>query len=336
MGKLKYVMSRLGGLHYDKMFAAAKEVHAITGKSTASALLDIVQCGVKYNAGYTDYILFEFYKLSDAQRATYITRGINNAYVAKLNDKAYWHLFENKIEFNRLFANFLNRDWCYLSELGENDFAVWCAGRNKLIAKPIDETCGRGILLLGESELAAPTPLYHKLISGNQLLVEDYIVQHSEMTRLYAKSVNTIRLVTMLTDDGAEIVFSCIRAGNGKYVDNLNSGGMSALVDINTGKISHPAADKDGIIYEKHPATGVEFAGFQIPHFEKAVEMAKNAAYVVPQVRLIGWDVAIDKDGPLLIEANHFPGHDIYQLKPNVPDGIGFKPVFDAAFAKCK
>lgn len=336
MGRLKYVFSRLRELHYDKMLEAAKVVHRETGKSTAFALADIVRCGFKYNAGYTDYMLFEFFKLTDSQRATYITRGINNAYVARLNDKAYWHLFENKIEFNKLFSDYMKRDWCYLAEMGQNDFAVWAAGRDKLIAKPVDETCGRGILLLSEAELTSPISLYHRLIEGNQLLVEQYVVQHSEMSRLYAGSVNTIRLVTMLTDEGPEIVFSCIRVGNGKYVDNLNSGGMSAMVDVATGKISHPAADKDGIIYERHPATGVAFVGFEIPHYFEALEMVKKAAYVVPQVRLIGWDVAIDKDGPLLIEANHFPGHDIYQLKPNVPDGIGFKPVFDAAIAKCK
>ncbi len=336
MGRLKYVVSRLGELHYGKMLEAAKTVHRETGKSTAFALVDIVRCGFKYNAGYTDYMLFEFYKLTDIQRATYITRGINNAYVARLNDKAFWHLFEDKIEFNRLFADYMKRDWCYLAEMGENDFAVWIAGREKLIAKPVDETCGRGILLLTEADLVSPFVLYRRLLNGNQLLVEQYVVQHGEMSRLYPGSVNTIRLVTMLTDEGPEIVFSCIRVGNGKYVDNLNSGGMSAMVDIATGCISHPAADKDGIIYERHPATGVAFVGFEVPHYFEALEMVNRAAYVVPQVRLVGWDVAIDKDGPLLIEANHFPGHDIYQLKPNVPDGVGFKPVFDAALAKCK
>ncbi len=336
MKKVKYMVSRLLDMDYGKMFEAAKTVSKISGMSRAAALADIIKCGLKFGAGYSDYVLFEFYNLTDEQRATYITRGVNNTYIAKLNDKAYWHLFEDKIEFNRLFKDFLNRDWCFLAEEGENDFAVWTAGKTKLIAKPTDETCGRGIIMIEENEIASPKSLYRKLKSGGQLLVEDCIIQHSEMMRLYSGSVNTIRLVTMLTDQGPEIVFSCIRIGNGKFVDNLNSGGMSALVDMQSGVISSPAADKDGIIYETHPQSGTSIAGFQIPHYEKAVETVKKAAYVVPEMRILGWDVAIDENGPLLIEANHYPGHDIYQLKPNVPTKVGFKPVFDKAFAKCK
>ena len=37
-----------------------------------------------------------------------------------------------------------------------------------------------------------------------------------------------------------------MRIGNGKRVDNLNSGGMAVIVDMQTGKISTPGADKDG------------------------------------------------------------------------------------------
>ena len=48
---------------------------------------DVLYCGVAYGAGYQDYWLYEFEKLTRAQRRTYVTRGFNNRMVCLLNDK---------------------------------------------------------------------------------------------------------------------------------------------------------------------------------------------------------------------------------------------------------
>ena len=36
--------------------------------------------------------------------------------------------------------------------------------------------------------------------------------------------------------------------------------------------------------------------------------MIKRAALVIPEVRLVGWDVAITSNGVQIIEGNHNPG----------------------------
>ena len=43
------------------------------------------------------------------QRKTMLTRGINNKFVKKLNEKEYWHLFNNKNEFDEMFNKYLKR-----------------------------------------------------------------------------------------------------------------------------------------------------------------------------------------------------------------------------------
>ena len=60
-----------------------------------------------------------------------------------------------------------------------------------------------------------------------------------------------------------------------------------------------------------------------IPYWKEAVALCKEAALVIPQIRYCGWDVAITPEGPVFIEGNHLPGHDIYQLPAQVPDRIG-------------
>ena len=60
--------------------------------------------------------------------------------------------------------------------------------------------------------------------------------------------------------------------------------------------------------------------------------LVKRAALTVPELGYIGWDVAVTEKGPVIIEANHFPGHDIYQFQVHLgPDRIGLAPRFDKA-----
>ena len=73
----------------------------------------MVWCGIRYGAGYVDYDVIGFYKLTSKQRKTMLTRGINNKFVKKLNEKDYWHLFNNKNEFNDMFRDFLKREYIY-------------------------------------------------------------------------------------------------------------------------------------------------------------------------------------------------------------------------------
>ena len=57
--------------------------------------------------------------------------------------------------------------------------------------------------------------------------------------------------------------------------------------------------------------------------------LCREAAYKVPQMGYVGWDVAITADGPLFIEANNLPGHDAFPQMPlQAPDKIGILPVF--------
>ena len=107
MSRLTYVIKRVGKMDFSRMLDTAKMLHKKTGKSTLWLLTDMARCAAKYNAGYMDYKIAEMYRLSDAQRRTVITRGISNSSVRRMNDKAYWHSFDDKAEFNSLFRKWI-------------------------------------------------------------------------------------------------------------------------------------------------------------------------------------------------------------------------------------
>ena len=330
MPNLNYIFKRIAGMDYGALLETTRKVHVRSGKGTLASLADIVACGFRYQAGYMDYLVFEFDRLTAAQRATYITRGKNNAYVRLLNPRENWHILEDKVEFLKRFEGIHGREWIDLRETDEAGFESFCEKHPQIVVKPLDGTCGRGIEFI-ETQTRI-VGLFDMLREGRQYLAEEFIVQHPDISRVYPLSVNTLRLVTIKNHDTVHLVFSSMRIGNGKRVDNLNSGGMAVIVDMQTGKISTPGADKDGKAYDRHPMTDVPLVGVQIPFYQESVALVKRAALTVPELGYIGWDVAVTEKGPVIIEANHFPGHDIYQFQVHLgPDRIGLAPRFDKA-----
>ena len=142
MKDIGYVLKRLTDMNYGALFNKLDSLHKKTGKSKAFLLWDMLNCAIKYGAGYMDYDLFEMYNLTPAQRDTYITRGRNNALIKKYNDLSYAHYFDNKSEFYTTFADFVRRDWIRLDAEKEKVLAFICA-RDVFIAKPVEGSCGR-------------------------------------------------------------------------------------------------------------------------------------------------------------------------------------------------
>ena len=316
-------------MDYKNMLATVAYIRKKTGKSRVWLFFDIISCGIKYGAGYKDYKLCEFYNLTAAQRATYVTRGINNTIVSMLNDKSYYRCVEDKTEFNTLFADYIHRQWIPLQDASFEDFTAFLGDKSVIIAKPSTATCGGGVEKLRVKDFNSPRESYEHLKQTGAGLAEDFIVQHSKVSAIYPDSVNTYRIVTVLYNGQANVVYAFIRIGNGgRFVDNINNGGMAAPVNVQTGVIEYPAFDKDSVYYDVHPQTGCKIAGYQLPFWRESVDMCLKAAHVVPQLGYVGWDIAVTQDGPLLVEGNHFPGHDILQMPPHVPDKIGMLPRF--------
>ena len=329
MKRILYLIKRILKMDYKGLFKTVNSVHKKSGIGRTKLFFDVVKCGLKYGAGYKDYELCEWWNLNDSQRATYVTRGINNTIVTLLNNKDFYHILDNKIEFNKTFSKYLGRKWLDMQAATTEDFKAFLQGLDIIISKPSEEACGRGVEKLNVADYPSAEALFEHLKSRNSGLVEEFVVQHEAVAKLYPLSVNTYRIVTVLTDGVPHIVYAFIRIGNGgRFVDNINAGGMAAPINIETGVIEYPAFDKDSIYYETHPYTNCPIKGYQLPQWEKAVETVLSAATVVPEVGYVGWDIAATKDGVVMIEGNPFPGHDILQMPPHVPDKIGMLPQF--------
>ncbi len=330
MKKLSYLIKRIFNMDYKKFFNTINEVNKKTGKSKFFIFFDVIYCGFKYQAGYLDYLLFEMYNLNKAQRKTILTRGINNSYIKKYNDKNYTYLFARKEEFNKMFKDFIKREWILLNGSNQEAFQKFIENKKAIFVKPLNGTHGDNMQKIEISEWKDKN-LYQYLMKEHLFLAEELVIQNEIMSSLNPSSINTIRVISIYKNNKSKIIAAYSRIGCGKIVDNFNAGGMVAPIDIKTGKIAYPAVNKKNMVFEKHPETDTIIQDFQIPQWDEVKELVLEAAKVVPQVGLVGWDVAISNHGPLLIEGNEFPGHDIYGLPPHRKNGIGMLPVFEKA-----
>ena len=329
MSRLSYVMKRLGKMDYARMRETARMLRKKTGRPTALLLADMGRCALKYNAGYMDYKIAEMYRLNDAQRRTVITRGISNEIVRRMNDKAYWHFFDDKTQFNTKFAQWINRDWVKCDDgMTLDALSSFLKGKDEFIFKPLEGSSGQGIVKYAAPDWQDLPAFREQLIENGPAILEEMVRQHPEMARMCPTSVNTVRIATLLGDKQEGIVYAFLRIGNGKVMDNVDCGGMAARVDLDSGKLLTVGADKQGNTFEKHPITGTPIIGFEIPYFQEAKEMCLEAMWVVPQVRFVAWDVAITPTGPCFIEGNSFPSHAVPQFAAHYPDGIGIMPEF--------
>ncbi|MCR5296595.1 MAG: hypothetical protein K6E17_04220 [Clostridiales bacterium] len=330
MNRLKYFWHRLVRMDWKAMWKTTGLLKKRSGKGRLWLMCDMLKCAVKYNAGYIDYKIAQMYKLNDEQRKTVITRGISNEIVRRMNPKEYWHLFDDKAQFNELFKEWIPRKWLLIN--GETDKEALfnlCRSNDKLIGKPLEGSSGQGILKYTEEDWKDGAEAFLERLKADGIgILEEIVVQHPKMASLCPTSVNTCRIATLFGDKQEGIVYAFLRIGNGKVMDNVDCGGMAARIDLETGKLLTVGADKQGNTYIKHPMTNTSIIGFQIPYWNEAKEMCMKAALKVPQMRFIAWDVAITEKGPTFIEGNSFPSHAIPQFAAHYPDGIGILPEF--------
>ncbi|MCD6356197.1 MAG: hypothetical protein J7L66_02830, partial [Anaerolineaceae bacterium] len=128
-------------------------------------------------------------------------------------------------------------------------------------------------------------------------IVQELLKQDSRMAVFSSSSVNTIRVLTMITNNRSIIFISAVmRCGIGEsYVDNISAGGIAAGIECETGKLNKYAYDMKGNSHIKHPISKIMFKDFIIPEWERILEAAARVQNSFPFYRLLGLDIALSE-----------------------------------------
>lgn len=332
---LRTVLDRFELASIKRMLNNAKMVSGYSGRSIFYVLYDMSKCILKDGVGYMEYNLFHFIDKAQEVRDTYVTFDKSQALFKLLNDREYMDVFDNKLLFNEKFKGYIGRDFIDAAHCTYEKFAQFCENKTSIFCKPKDSCSGKGIYKSIAINVDTDLKKLHQFMIAHDLFCEDNIVQHPEMNKLHDSSINTIRITTVLNEDEVHVMYSLLRIGVGDMkVDNIASGGIYTVLS-EEGKIINPCwSDKTITTYAKHPTSGFDLIGFEIPMFDKAVELCKKAAKVEPRIRYVGWDVAITGDGPILVEGNQLPGYDMCQNYFASNSDVGLLPKFERIVGK--
>jgi hypothetical protein len=194
-------------------------------------------------------------------------------------------------------------------------------GRGGRGAERWDRT-GPGAFRSPGGEHLSADDLLRRLVARSRrepLIVQARLRAHPDLLKLTAGALPTVRVLTCLnTKHEPEVMAAVVRTSFGKNttVDNLHAGGIGALVDLKTGKLSKASnlgSDARLGWFSAHPDTGAAIEGSVVPCWDAVKALAIDAHRQFADRVVIGWDIAVLEDGPILIEGNGNPDLDILQ-----------------------
>lgn len=234
-----------------------------------------------------------------------------------VNDSNYIHLIENKAEALELFKDLVSRNWLYVPKSSFNEFLDFVKKTPVFIAKPVGGMCGEGIKkhsTIGISEEDLKT-LYDHFVADDVLL-EECLKAHDDIN-LGTTALSTFRIYTMIDRKGeVHVLKAKYRVGTGDSITDTADGCVAYPISIEHGVIEGPGINE--VLYSKnyfyHPGCDKLVVGMRIPMWNRVLEVVQEAAKKIPQVRYIGWDIAITNNSVEIIEGNHNPYHGTFEI----------------------
>lgn len=182
---------------------------------------------------------------------------------------------------------------------------------NNLILKPTtDSSSGEGIRFIDnprELKKEELKKIFNEL--GDNFVVQKRIIAHPRFSAFNSSSINTIRIITYITNGEMHHVPIAFRIGRKDHaVDNIHAGGL--VVGVCDDGTLLPEAYELGygdkiVKYKQHPDSNAVFDNYKLPCMPEII----NSAYAVHRrlvnIGIVSWDFTVDNENnPVLIEAN--------------------------------
>ena len=202
----------------------------------------------------------------------------------------------------------------------------------QMVIKPsINSSSSRNVYVIDPAKVRESDIdiLFNKI--GSYFIVQSKILQHKDLSKLNPDTVNTIRVNSLLTENGEVYIphllirvggpkQQIVEQGNGNFgVEIEKNGSLNKKMLINNVEFYKNKVGEECVSnkmsWQETPNFATAEAGYKIPSLDKLYEAIKEAHKLLPYFRWIGWDFTIDIFGdPVLIEYNLVPGYHGSQL----------------------
>lgn len=323
---LSLIVSR-GLYYYSKFLRVGKYKELKSNGYSNKTIKDMFFSKIHYQIDSNEYILYKFQYLNDKGRKQYmgdrekfdLTTAKYPTEIKEILDDKYkcYERFEDYYKRKMILVD-INKD--------KNKFIDFCNQYKNIAIKPFNGKKGKGFRIINYQDNLKR--IFEELQNeGNTLYVlEEVINQSEELSKFHANSINTIRVSTYYnkTKDDIKVLFAFIRFGVGESkTDNLSAGGISAVIDVDTGVISTPAMNKKEETFIFHPDTNEQILGYRIPRWKELMNTAKELSLSLKECQYISWDFALTDDGWEIVEANAAGGLNTVQMH-----GTGIRDYF--------
>ena len=258
----------------------------------------------RYGCAYDEFFLYGFENRSDAEQAAFLSDVDRLKYASILNNREKSRIFKHKWKAYQTFERFFGRKVILAKDIDEEFIARF----PQFVHKQEDGSRGRGVCKIDSSRFDSVEAIKATIPNWDQGICEEIIDQDDRVKVLHPESINTVRIFTLRKRDGSIVHWrGSLRMGRGaSFVDNAWSGGVFADIDCKTGVLTTVGFTERDERFTHHPDSGIEIKGFQIPDWEELLKTSTAMAQVLPDVRYVGWDMALSKSGWVMVEGNSF------------------------------
>lgn len=226
------------------------------------------------------------------------------------NDKNYYSLLfpgirQPKTVIRKIGGLLFDEEYCLIDL--EKAMSI-LSMREEVIVKPSQESgSGRNIMFYDTKADAEELKKVLLDSEDGNLTVQDIVKQHHELAKMHPQSLNTVRIYTLMLEDGVHVLSASLKMGaNASRIDNVsaNSGIIAGIRE--NGRLMECAYFDmtSGRTTDHHPQ-GMPLSEIRVPSFDRMIDTVKRTAQYTGNFRMVGWDLSVDEDGEvILIEAN--------------------------------
>lgn len=280
---------------------------------------------------------FVLYELNKNNADEYLSDYDENIKAIDLNNE-YYELLDDKIRFVELIKQWVDtpNDLAkiikgYIKPLNGNnpDLLKYLTTGRALILKPLFSASGIGVVKVSYEEgvifnkdKISESEFLQRLHNYDNYLVSDYIKQAEYSDKIYSKTANTIRILTMVDPNNGKsfIAAAAHRFGtdNSFPVDNCNAGGLTSNIDVETGELSAAVttyfSGNELKKFTVHPDTKSQISGVKIPMWNLIRDKILLVSEKISFLKYIGWDVIPTNEGFVVLEGNNGPDIKLHQV----------------------
>jgi hypothetical protein len=156
-------------------------------------------------------------------------------------------------------------------------------------------------------------------------MVQVALRNHESLADLAEDSLIVFRIFTCMDRFGQPVATHAMLRTIAKLEPNWHREDEYAVpVNLVTGELGLMCGDKQfgpDDWFETHPVTGAQVKGRIVQHWDAIRDLAVAGHRIFADRMMLGWDVALTPDGPVLVEANAYPDTEFLQRVHRQPIG---------------